>query len=55
MSRVRIASLVDDEANWPLLPKAFYLDRAEIRNTAGSVKNTALINDAFDADEACGQ
>lgn len=49
-----IASLVDDEANWPLLPKAFYLDTTKIRNIAGSVKNTALINGAFTADEACG-
>lgn len=57
ISTLLIPSLVDDEVNWLVLPKAFYLvinNRVETRKTAWSLKYTAFINDAFDADESGG-
>lgn len=52
-----IASLVDNEANLPMLPKAFYPvinNSMETGEKELSLKHTAFINDTSDADEGCG-
>lgn len=58
ISTLLIASLVDNETNWPMLPKVFTTvivinSGVENGKTAVSLKHTAFINDAFDADEDC--
>ena len=57
ISRLLIASLVDEEENGPVLPSAFYLvinNRVDTRKTALSLTNTAFSNDALGADIVCG-